>query len=132
MSEPTIVVVEDGGEPPAVQAQEAAADVTVALVAGAAAEVAQEAREEAGEAAAAAEVALEVAQAAHGSCCEHCEEHAMRLSALEEDRRAGLVEQVEVEELDAPAPAMREEKPKREAPKTPPKPPAKKGIWPLG
>lgn len=133
MSEPTVVVVEDAGEPPAVQAQEAAADVTVALVAGAAAEQAQQACEEAGEAAAVAETALAVAEAAAGSCCEHCMEHAVRLSSLEEGRAAELRAAVVEEELDAPAPAMREEKPKSESkPKQAPPQPKRGGFWPLG
>ena len=131
MSEPTIVVVEDGGEPPAVQAAEDSAVVEVALVAGAAAERAEEACEEAEMAAETATAALAVAEMATATCCPHCEDHAMRLSALEEPRVAEL-EAAVVEELDAPAPAMREEKPKREAPKTPPAPPKKRGLWPLG
>lgn len=132
MSEPTVVVVEDAGEPPAVQAAENTADVTVALVAGAAAEQAQQACEEAEEALAIAESALTVAQASDASCCAHCEEHAMRLSALEEDRRAA-VEAAVVEELDAPAPAMREEKPKGESkPKQAPPAVKRGGFWPLG
>lgn len=132
MSEPTVVVVESG-EPAAVQAEENAAEVTVALVAGAAAVAAEEAQETAEEALAVAEQAVVVAEAAvvaEVRCCEHCEEHAMRLAALEGDR-AGELEVALEEELAAPAPEIREEpKPRPKKEKTP-EPAARGGFWPL-
>lgn len=132
MSEPTVVVVEDAGEPPAVQVAEDAAVVEVALVAGAASERAEEACEEAEQATVVAGEALAAAELAMGSCCEHCENHAVRLSSLEEGRAAELEAAVE-QELDAPAPAMREEKPKSESKRVQAPPtPKRGGFWPLG
>jgi hypothetical protein len=64
------------------------------------------------------------------ACCEHCTEHAERLSSLEEGRGAELAAELEQVELDAPAPPVKEKPaPKEKGEPAPPAP--KRGMWPV-
>lgn len=128
MSETVIVVPEPEPQPPAV-----APPAEGGVAAGMALVVAEGAAQDAAEAVAVAQdtaAAVDVMVREAVACCEHCVEHAERLSSLEDGRGAELAAELEQVELDAPAPPVKEKPaPKEKGEPAPPAP--KRGMWPV-
>lgn len=129
MSGEVVVVVPDE-EPEAVPV--VADDGGAGVAAGVALATAEQAEAVAEEALAVASTAVveaaDIAAETAVRCCEHCEEHGMRLASLEEGRGAELEAALVEEELDAPAP---EPKPKKKAAPPAEGKPKRKPFWPV-